>query len=380
MTLRLSGAPPAAWLGLLGSLAVVVAATLLVYPLKEIAPAVSLGVVYIPGVLLISAAWGLRLGLLTALLSAAAFNWFHLPPVGALDVSADHDLVALAVFAIVAVASGALAELARAQAAESERRREQADRALSELEELTRERDRMEAEAIEAEALRRSDELKTSLLRSVSHDLRTPLTSIIAAGAALDSPSVTAEERHELSDAVVEQGQRLSRLVENLLDVSRLQTGHAEPRREPVDLPGLLEAARGSIGVRGEAVRLALDPELPPLSADPTQLERAFANLLDNAVIHGKGEPVLVRSRLVGSQVVVRVVDRGAGIPERERERIFEPFYRAGGSVAGDGSGLGLAIARGFIEANGGEIEVESLPGQGSSFVVSFALPARERG
>jgi K+-sensing histidine kinase KdpD len=377
MGLRLSGEPPAAWLGTLASVAVVAVATLIIYPLKEVAPAVSLGVVYIPGVLLISTVWGLRLGLLTALLSAAAFNWFHLPPIGALDVAADHDLVALAVFAIVALASGTLAELARARAAEAERRREEADRALAELAELERERERMQAEAIEAGALRRSDELKTSLLRSVSHDLRTPLTSIIAAGAALDSPSVSAEERHELSEAVVEQGQRLSRLVENLLDVSRLQTGHAEPSREPVDLPGLLEAARRSIGPPGEAVRLALDAELPPVSADPTQLERAFANLLDNAVVHGEGQPVLVRSRLVGPRLVVRVVDRGPGIPERERERIFEPFYRAGGGVAGagGGSGLGLAIARGFIEANGGEIAVESLPGQGSSFVVSFAAP-----
>jgi K+-sensing histidine kinase KdpD len=386
MTIRLSGEPPAAWIGIAASLAAATVATLLVYPLREIAPAVSLGVVYIPGVLLISAVWGLWLGLFTALLSAAAFNWFHLPPIGALDVAADHDLVALAVFAIVAVASGALADFARARAAESERRREEADRALAELEELAAERDRMQVEAIEAGALRRSDELKTSLLRSVSHDLRTPLTSIIAAGAALDSPSITAQERHELSDAVVEQGQRLSRLVENLLDVSRLQTGHADPRREPVDLPGLLEAARHSLGARGEPVRLALDSELPALGADPTQLERAFANLLENAVVHGGREPVLVRSRLVGTRVVVRIVDRGPGIPEGERERIFEPFYRseagAGAdgaarraAAAGTGSGLGLAIAKGFVEANGGEIAVESLPGQGSSFVVSFPAP-----
>jgi len=380
----LAGETPPTWLGLLATVLVVAAGTGLVYPLKSVAPAVSLGVVYIPGVLLIATVWGLRLGLLTALLSAVAFNWFHLPPVGALDVSADHDLVALAVFVIVAVASGALAELARARAAESERRREEADRALAELEELTRERDRMQAEAIEAGALRRSDELKTSLLRSVSHDLRTPLTSIIAAGAALDSPSVSAEERHELSEAVVEQGQRLSRLVENLLDVSRLQTGHAEPRREPVELVELLAAARSSLGARGEPVRLALDPELPALSADPTQLERAFANLLENAVVHGGGQPVQVRARLVGSRVVVRVVDQGPGIPEAERRRVFEPFFRAGSqagsgaapAAAGSGSGLGLAIAKGFVEANGGEIEVESLPGQGSSFVVSFAAPA----
>jgi two-component system sensor histidine kinase KdpD len=360
--------------GFVAAIALIAAATGLIYPLKEVAPAVSLGVVYIPGVLLVAAVWGLRLGLLASLLSAAAFNWFHLPPIGALDIAADHDLVALAVFVIVAIAGATLAELARARAAESERRREQADRALAELAALERERERMQAEVIEAEALRRSDELKTALLRSVSHDLRTPLTSIIAAGAALDSPSANAAERHELSEAVVEEGHRLSRLVENLLDVSRLESGNAEPHREPIDLAGLLEAARSSIGPGGEVVRLALDQDLPALSADPTQLERAFANLLDNAVVHGEGQPVLVRSRLVGPRLVVRVVDRGPGIPENDRERIFEPFYRSQGS--GNGSGLGLAIARGFIEANGGEVEVESLPGQGSSFVVSFAAPA----
>ncbi|MDX6625936.1 MAG: two-component system, OmpR family, sensor histidine kinase KdpD [Solirubrobacterales bacterium] len=372
--LGLSGKSPSAWFGVAASLAVIAVGTGLVYPLKEVAPAVSLGVVYIPGVLLISTIWGLRLGLGTAVVSAVAFNFFHLPPLGRLDVRADHDLVALVVFGIVAIFGATLADLARARAAESERRREEADRALAELAALEREREGMQAEVIEAEALRRSDELKTSLLRSVSHDLRTPLTSIIAAGAALDSPSATPAERHELSEAVVEEGHRLSRLVENLLDVSRLESGKAEPHREPVELADVLDAARHSIGPRGEVVKLALDQDLPPLRADPTQLERAFANLLDNAVVHGGGQQVLVRSRLVGPRLVLRVVDRGPGIPENDRERIFEPFYRAD-SGGGNGSGLGLAIARGFIEANGGEVEVESLPGQGSSFVVSFETP-----
>jgi two-component system sensor histidine kinase KdpD len=372
---RLSDRPPPLPLGILAAVLAIAVATGVVYPLKEVAPAVSLGVVYIPGVLLIAAVWGLRLGLATALVSALAFNFFHLPPLGRLDVRADHDLVALVVFAIVAVASGTLADLARARAAESERRRQEADQALTELAALERERERMQAEAIEAEALRRSDELKTSLLRAVSHDLRTPLTTIIAAGTALDSPSATPQERHELSDAVVEEGHRLSRLVENLLDVSRLESGAAEPHREPVELAEVLEAARRSIGAAGGQVRLALDQDLPPVSADPAQLERAFANLLENGVVHGGGEQVLVRSRLVGPRLMVRVVDRGPGIPAGERERIFEPFYRAPHGNGG-GSGLGLAIAKGFVEANGGEIEVESFPGQGTSFVVSFEAPA----
>lgn len=357
--------------GWVATLGVVAAATLLIYPLKSVAPAVSLGVVYIPGVLLISSLWGWRLGLVSALASALAFNWFHIPPTGELGIAGDKDAVALVVFVIVALASSSLAEVARARAAEAERRREETAVVLAQLRQLTAERDRMEGEAIEAGALRRSDELKTALLRSVSHDLRTPLTSIIAAGTALDSPTLTEDERHELSKGVVAEGERLSRLVENLLDVSRLESGSAPPRLEPVDLAGVLEAARESLGGDAGAVRLGIDAEIPALSADPVQLERAFANLLANAVRHGGGQPVLVRSRQVGGRLVVRIVDRGPGIPEPERERIFEPFYRREG---GGGSGLGLSIARGFVEANGGEISVESVPGQGSTFVVSFPL------
>lgn len=365
-----TASPPWGW-GVLVVAGAVAAATLLIYPLKDIAPAVSLGVVYIPGVLLVSSIWGWRLGLVSALLSALAFNLFHIPPTGQLEIAADKDAVALVTFGIVALASSSLAEMARVRAAEAERERGETERVLGRLRELSEERDRMEAEAIEAGALRRSDELKTALLRSVSHDLRTPLTSIIAAGTALDSPTLTEPERHELSEAVVEQGQRLAQLVENLLDVSRLESGSAEPRREPVDLAGVLEAARETLGGDGALVRFGIGAEIPELVADPVQLERAFANLLVNAVRYGEGRQVLVRSREVGARLVVRIVDQGPGIPEGERERIFEPFYRREG---GQGSGLGLSIARGFIEANGGEVTVESVPGQGSTFVVSFPL------
>jgi K+-sensing histidine kinase KdpD len=365
-----TGSPPWSW-GVLATIGVAAAATLLVYPLKDVAPAVSLGVVYIPGVLLISSVWGWRLGLVSALLSALAFNWFHIPPTGRLEIAADKDAVALVTFGIVALASSSLAEMARARAAEAERERAETERVLGRLRELSEERDQMEAEAIEAGGLRRSDELKTALLRSVSHDLRTPLTSIIAAGTALDSPTLTESERHELSEAVVEQGQRLAQLVENLLDVSRLESGSAAPRREPIDLAGVLEAARETLGGDEALVRFGFGDEIPELVADSVQLERAFANLLGNAMRYGEGRQVLVRSREVGGRLVVRIVDQGSGIPERERELIFEPFYRREDS---QGSGLGLSIARGFIEANGGEIAVESMPGQGSTFVVSFPL------
>ncbi len=367
----MSAEPPPAWLGLLATLAAVAAGTLLVYPLKSAAPVVSLGVVYLPAILLISIVWGLRLGLLASVASAVAFNYFQIPPLHRFTIAEEQNWVALVTFAIVAVVSSTLAGLARAQALEAERRREQADRALADLAALSRERDRMQAEMVEAEALRRSDELKTALLRSISHDLRTPLTSIIAGGAALGSATLTGEERTELSEAIVAGGERLSRLVENLLDMSRLEAGKAEPHREQIDLAEVLDAAREAMQ-RPQSVRLAVDPGLPAIDADAAQLERAFANLLENGLRHGGGRPVLVRSRLVGDKIIVRVVDQGPGIPQSEWERIFEPFQRGESNGAQEGSGLGLAIARGFVEANGGEITVDSLPGQGTSFVVSL--------
>ncbi len=372
ISLGLSGEPPSAWLGLLATVAAAALGTLLVYPLKSVAPVVSLGVVYLPAILLISIFWGLRMGLLASVLSAVAFNFFQIPPLHRFTIADEQNWIALATFSIVAVISSAVAGLARAQALEAERGRERADRALAELAELARERDRMQEEMVEAEALRRSDELKTALLRSISHDLRTPLTSIIASGAALDSPSLSSEERGELSGAIVDEGERLSRLVENLLDMSRLEAGKAEPHREPTDVVEVLEAAREG-GGRAGLVRVEVENGLPEVDADAAQLERAFANLAENGIRHSGGRPVTIKARSIGERIVVRVVDQGPGIPQSERQRIFEPFQRGAAGGGSAGAGLGLAIARGFIEANGGEIAVESVEGQGSSFVV--ALP-----
>jgi two-component system, OmpR family, sensor histidine kinase KdpD len=121
------------------------------------------------------------------------------------------------------------------------------------------------------------------------------------------------------------------------------------------------------------AVTLSLDADLPPVRADSAQLERAFTNLLDNAIRHSGGHPVSVRARDVGRRVLVRVVDRGPGIPQAQLEHIFEPFYRSGTAATGHrGSGLGLAIVRGFVEANGGRVWAESLPGQATAFVVEL--------
>jgi two-component system sensor histidine kinase KdpD len=245
--------------------------------------------------------------------------------------------------------------------------------ALEALIAIALQRDTAQAEAVETAALRRSDELKTALLQATSHDLRTPITAILAAGHALRAESITPEERSELSAAVVEESERLSALIDKLLDLSRLQSGRAEPRREWTSLEEVVLAARDGLPERVD-VRVSVDPDVPAVRADAAQLERVFANLLENAWRYSGGRPVSVHIRRTTSRVVVRVVDQGPGIRRTEQPRIFEPFYRGSAPARQrwTGSGLGLAIAKGFVEANGGAISVDSLPGQGASFVISF--------
>jgi two-component system sensor histidine kinase KdpD len=195
---------------------------------------------------------------------------------------------------------------------------------------------------------------------------------------ALGTGSLTDEERTELSAAVIEEGERLAVLVDKLLDLSKLQAGGAEPRLDWVSLEEVVLGARDTLRNGARDVRVAIDTDVPDVRADAAQLERAFANLLENARRYSDGLPVSVHARRTGPRVVVRVVDQGPGIAPAEHERIFEPFYRGrrAASEPWTGSGLGLAIAKGFVEANGGTILVESLPGQGTSFVV--ALPISE--
>jgi two-component system, OmpR family, sensor histidine kinase KdpD len=452
------GGRPSAPAGIAAAVAAVAVCTALIYPLRTITPAVSLGVVYLLGVLVVSTLWGLWLGVLTAVLSAVAFNFFHLPPTGHFTVGDSRNWVALVAFLVTAVAASTVAELARSRAQEAEARRQEADlaaemarillrgddleralptvaRRLSEalglpsasietdavagderraalplrdgervlgtllvpanLPEatLTRlrahivpsleailgaalERDALLREVVETSALRRSDELKTALLRAVSHDLRSPLTAILTAAGALSAASLHAAERDELAADITTEATRLARLVDKLLDLSRLEADSAEPRREWCSVEEVLLAAVDDLDTPPEAIALAVDADLPLIRADAAQLERAFANLLENAVRYSAGKPVSVRARAVRARILVRIVDRGPGVPRRELQRIFEPFYR-GERNGHRGSGLGLAIVRGFVEANGGTVKVESLPGQGTTFEV--ALPIEER-
>jgi two-component system sensor histidine kinase KdpD len=236
------------------------------------------------------------------------------------------------------------------------------------------ERDALLNDVVETRALRRSDVLKTALLRAVSHDLRSPLTAIIAAAEPLAGEHVDEQDRRELAAGISLEAERLSRLIDQLLDLSRLEAHAVEARPEWVSIDEVLRAAVDEVATPAE-FSLVLDPALPLVQADAAQLERAFANLLENSARHAGGHPVSVRARPVGHRVLVRIVDRGPGIPPSQLERVFEPFYRSGNDRTGHrGSGLGLAIARGFLEVNGAKVWAESLPNQGTSFVVELPL------
>jgi two-component system, OmpR family, sensor histidine kinase KdpD len=274
------------WTGIGLAALAVAAATAVIYPLKSVAPAVSLSVVYLPAVLLVSAYWGLALGLATSLASAAAFNFFHIPPVGRFTISDARNWVALAAFVAVAVVVSTVADLARSRTAEAKRRREEADLAAGLARELL--------------AGAQTSEVLGSTARRLAE--------------AMTLPSVAIE----------------------------LGVVPPEPRR-------LAMALRGP---DGEQVATLLVPTHLP----PETIER-------------------LRDHVVGplGALVAIALHR---IDPSERERIFEPFYRGHGP-AGEpwtGSGLGLAIAKGFIEANHGTISVESLPGQGTTFVASLPV------
>jgi two-component system sensor histidine kinase KdpD len=194
------------------------------------------------------------------------------------------------------------------------------------------EREALLGGVVETASLRRADVVKTALLRAVSHDLRSPLTAISAAGEAVGSASLSEDERQEMAAVIGEETRRLSRLVDNLLDLSRLEAGAAEPRREWMSVEEVIDSALEDLAPGAEDFALSIDRDLPLVRADSAQLERAFANVLENARRHSGGHPVSVRARAVrplageGGRLIVRIVDRGPGIPPAQLERVFEPF------------------------------------------------------
>jgi two-component system sensor histidine kinase KdpD len=246
---------------------------------------------------------------------------------------------------------------------------------LGRLIDIAHEHDRISSGFAESEATRRADAAKTALLHAISHDLRSPLTAITTAAGGLRAGTISETDRRELLSVIDDESSRLARLVDDLLDVSRIQAGAVNPRADWCDLSDLTAIAAAGVRARlgDHPIEFDLPADLPLVQADAAQLERIFSNLLENAIrFSPEDEPVRISGGIGGGKVIVRVIDQGRGIAAARQAEIFEPFVSGRDGHAG--SGLGLAICRGLVEANGGTIRLQSTPGLGTSFAVSLPL------
>ncbi|MFI7701599.1 DUF4118 domain-containing protein [Nonomuraea sp. NPDC049480] len=240
--------------------------------------------------------------------------------------------------------------------------------------------ERLQEEAELAKPLAEADKMRTALLAAVSHDLRTPLAAAKAAVESLRSHDVTwtTEDRNELLATADESLDRLDRLVENLLDMSRLQAGVLGLALQPVALEEIVPHAVDDLGPLRDHVEGDISFDLPEIIADPALLERVLVNLMTNAVRHSPADQtVLVTASTHDDVVEIRVIDRGPGIPAEAHERVFQPFQRLGDRHNGTGVGLGLALSRGLTEAMGGTLEPEETPGGGLTMIVQMPISSK---
>jgi two-component system sensor histidine kinase KdpD len=244
------------------------------------------------------------------------------------------------------------------------------------------ERARLQREATEAEILRRTDELKTALLNAVSHDLRTPLSSIIASAGSLRQRDVnwTDEERQEFAEAIEHEAMRLNQIVGNLLDLSRMEGGTLRPEKGWYDLGALVDDVLGRLKPFTSRHRIIVDvpDDLPPVLLDYVEIDQVLSNLIENAMKYtAPGTEIRISAQQTNGLMQVEVTDRGPGIPRSALPYLFEPFYRVSDQgPRPKGTGLGLAVAKGLVEAHGGRILVENRPEGGARFV--FTLPMEE--
>ncbi|AEI10731.1 integral membrane sensor signal transduction histidine kinase [Cellulomonas gilvus ATCC 13127] len=306
----------------------------------------SILLVYLLGVVAVSAVGGMLPGLIAAVLSFGLANWFFTPPLHTLAVEGGDTLIELAVFAVAAVVVAATVELAA-----RDRLRYQQD---------------LDAQVARTRELAAEDRARTALLASVGHDLRTPLASTKAAVSSLRQTDVAwpDDARAQLLATIEDSTDRLARLVANLLDMTRLRSDAVTARVRPIALDEVL--ARTTLGEHRASVDTVIADDLPLVLVDPGLLERVVDNLVENAVrFSPAGTRVRIRAATGRSGVDLSIVDHGPGIPPERRDEVFAAFQRLDDRDAGSHVGLGLAIARGFTEAMGVDLSPSTTPGGG---------------
>ncbi len=351
-------------------------AVVAVWPFRaDVSPASPALLLVVPVV--ISALVGGRLpALVVAAAAAAALNVAFLPPSGTFKVRSGVDVLALAVFGLVAAVAGTLVARETDRRSSAEVRAAELAALNIELRSVEDRRAELEDEARRIDVLERVDEQRSALLRSVSHDLRTPLATIAAVVSdVLDGDHYDQAARNDLLRLVLDETGRLDRLVANLLDLSRIEAGALRPDRRSVDVGELVDHAAHLLerALTGHRIEIDLPTGLPPIDGDFVQLAQVVINLLENAARHSPaGGRIRVGGAADSTAVRVWIDDEGRGIPPFERARIFEPFRVGEGSTS---SGIGLAICRAVVEAHDGRIEATEAPGGGARFQLS--LPVR---
>lgn len=326
--------------------------------------------------------------LVASVLAAFCFNFFFLPPFGTLHISEPENWVALVAFLLTAVVAGQLSARAR-------RRAEEAEAGRLEIERLYEELRAAFERASHAEALRQSERLKSALLDAVTHDIRTPLTSIKASVTTLLDElrgktyeglrvALGAESRREMLEVIDEESDRLNRFVEGLIELARIEAGELRLRLRWGAVDEVVAAAltRAEPLTRDHRISVELEDELPVVRVDPHAVAEVVYTLVDNAAKYSPpGTTIRVAAaRAEDDMILIAVEDEGRGIPPDVRERVFDKFFRAtrdgdtGGGGRPAGTGMGLAIARGIVEAHGGRIRVEGRAGGVGARVV-FTLP-----
>jgi two-component system sensor histidine kinase KdpD len=335
-------------------------------------------------VLFVATLWGSRPALVASVLGMLSFNFFFLPPLHTFTIAAPQNWVALTAFFITAITAGQLSARAHRRAEEAEAGRREIERLYQELREAF-------ARASHAEALRQSERLKSALLDAVTHDLRTPLTSIKASVTTLlttndepeESVALDAEGRQELLEVIDEEADRLNHFVEGLVELARIEAGALSLRRRWGAVEELIAAAlkRAEALTRAHRVVTEIEKELPSVRVDARALSEVIYTLVDNAVKYAPaGTLIRVGARHADDETVeISVADEGRGIPVELRERVFDKFFRATQEANGNaqnptGTGMGLAIARGIVEAHGGRIWIEA-GGDGRGARVGFKVP-----
>lgn len=354
--------------------AVVGALTAFMVPFRDDITRASPALVLVVPIVLAGLVGGRIAALVAAVTAATAFNLAFIPPYWTFDIHAVDDVITLVVFGFVAVVVGTLV------VREGERRHSAEERALelqqlnSDLQSLQQEREQLAEEATRAAVLERVDEQRSALLRSVSHDLRTPLAAIRAVATdLLGGISYDDATRTELLTLVADEADRLDRLVANLLSLSRIEAAALRPDIKPMAIDDLVNQTISRLTrlFEGRKLQVEVPAQLALVRGDYVQLGQVLTNLLENAARHAPPRSfVRIGAREVGDTVEVYVADDGAGVGLFERDRIFEPFRSGDGSSS---SGIGLAICKAIIEAHGGRIWVDSSAGAGSRFTFTVA-------